>query len=248
MVGHIKLHRRILDWEWFDDEKTFRLFIYLLLKANWKPKPWKNIDIKRGQLATSVTSLSQNLGYTSSEIRSRLSSLTNSKEISTQTTNRFTVITICKYEDYQPSPDDESQTNRKHSDKQIATTKEDKKKEYKDKRTRKKHEGSEEAIIKKNKEIYITHVGLGLDKDYANFVKFLFGDNELDRQLDKCLAIPDDPITPRIFNNLINKHSKTLVADKVLGIETYKDSTTSVSRRLSVWCRKDKEEKNKLNP
>ena len=60
--------------------------------------------------------------------------------------------------------------------------------------------------------------------------------------------IPDDPITPRIFNNLINKHSKTLVADKVLGIETYKDSTTSFSRRLSVWCRKDKEEKNKLNP
>ena len=33
MEGYIQIHRKILEWEWFDDHNTFRLFMYLLLKA-----------------------------------------------------------------------------------------------------------------------------------------------------------------------------------------------------------------------
>ena len=30
--GYIKLHRKIVDWEWYDDLPVFRLFIHLPLK------------------------------------------------------------------------------------------------------------------------------------------------------------------------------------------------------------------------
>ena len=32
--GFIKLHRKILKWEWYDEPNTMRLFIHLLLTAS----------------------------------------------------------------------------------------------------------------------------------------------------------------------------------------------------------------------
>lgn len=34
--GWICLHRKILKWEWYQDTNTFRVFIHLLLNANWE--------------------------------------------------------------------------------------------------------------------------------------------------------------------------------------------------------------------
>ena len=34
--GFIKLHRKIVDWEWYDDiNRNFRFIYHLLLKANF---------------------------------------------------------------------------------------------------------------------------------------------------------------------------------------------------------------------
>ena len=44
----IKLNRKILDWRWFSDPVTRDLFIYCLLKANWKDGAWHGIEYKRG--------------------------------------------------------------------------------------------------------------------------------------------------------------------------------------------------------
>jgi hypothetical protein len=62
MNGFIKLHRQLLDWEWYSDNNTFRVFIHCLLKANYKDKNWKGIQIKRGQFVTSTSKLSTELG------------------------------------------------------------------------------------------------------------------------------------------------------------------------------------------
>ena len=35
--GFINLHRKILDWEWYDDINVFRVFTHLLLTVNWTP-------------------------------------------------------------------------------------------------------------------------------------------------------------------------------------------------------------------
>ena len=41
MNGYIKLHRSIMDWRWYDDPNTFRMFVHLLLKANHAAKDWR---------------------------------------------------------------------------------------------------------------------------------------------------------------------------------------------------------------
>ena len=39
--GFIKIHRSLLEWEWYQDTNTKTVFIHLLLTANYKDKNWK---------------------------------------------------------------------------------------------------------------------------------------------------------------------------------------------------------------
>lgn len=99
--GWIKLHRKILDWEWFTSPGTLQLFIYLLLRANKEDKKWRGILIKRGQLVTSVATISEETKLSTQQVRTSLNRLKSTNEITSKTTNRFTLVTVCKYESYQ---------------------------------------------------------------------------------------------------------------------------------------------------
>lgn len=99
--GFIKIHRKILNWQWYSDEVTFRVFLHLLLTANFKPATWKNIKIERGQLVTSITHLCQDLGYSRDTIYKALKRLETSGEIQRSPNARFTIITVVNYADYQ---------------------------------------------------------------------------------------------------------------------------------------------------
>ena len=100
---------RLLEWEWYDDLYMFRLFMHLLLKANYRDKEWHGTIIKRGQLVTSLANLSAETGLTYKQVRSCLDKLEKTGEVGRQTTNKFTIITVCKYGKYQQSPTDERQ-------------------------------------------------------------------------------------------------------------------------------------------
>lgn len=107
MEGFIVLHRKMLDWEWADDPGTVSLWIHLLLRANHEKGKWRGIVIKRGQLVTSVESLSLQTGLTKKQIRTRLDRLVESGCLGKQTANNYTLLTICKYGDYQDIPNNE---------------------------------------------------------------------------------------------------------------------------------------------
>ena len=51
--GWIKIHRQLLDWEWYDDINVTRLFLHILLKANHKSKNYKGEIVKVGEHLTS---------------------------------------------------------------------------------------------------------------------------------------------------------------------------------------------------
>lgn len=110
--GWIKLHRKILDWEWFSCSSTFHLFVYLLIKANTEDKQWRGIVIKRGQLVTSIANICKDTHLTTQQARTSLNRLKSTNEITIKTTNRFTLVTICKYESYQHYEDTEQQTKQ----------------------------------------------------------------------------------------------------------------------------------------
>lgn len=128
MQGWVSFHRKIEEWEWYDDANTFRLFFHLVLKANHKDNKWRGIDIKRGELVTSNEQLAKQLKLTVSKIRTSLNKLKSTREITIKTTNKNTVVTVVNYGLYQ-STDAEiatKTTNKSQSnDNQIATNNND---------------------------------------------------------------------------------------------------------------------------
>jgi hypothetical protein len=99
--GWIKLHRKFLEWEWYLDINTSRLFIHLLLLANHEQKKWKGRVIDRGQLITGLTSLSKQTGLTIRELRTSFNRLKSTGEVTYKTTNKFRIVTLVKYSEYQ---------------------------------------------------------------------------------------------------------------------------------------------------
>ncbi|RAJ17819.1 hypothetical protein [Olleya aquimaris] len=131
MVGFILLHRDIIEWEWYHSPEVFRLFIHLTLKANYNDKKWQGVQVKRGQLITSIAHLSSELMLSQQRIRTALKRLDSSGYIKRQPTNRFTLITILNYNKRQSIDNTINKqtplltTNKQHSNnKQLTITKE----------------------------------------------------------------------------------------------------------------------------
>lgn len=102
MAGRfIKLYDKILQWEWYSDINTFRLFIHLLLKANYKDLHFEGHTILRGQLVTSLPKLASQTGLTVRQIRVSLDRLKMTGEVSSSSYPRYRVITVIKYDEYQ---------------------------------------------------------------------------------------------------------------------------------------------------
>lgn len=99
--GFITLHRSILNWEWWGDMNVRNLFIYCLLKANYKDTKWQGIEIKRGSFVASLSSLSEGVGITQKQIRTALDKLINSGELASKKTNKYRIITVKNYSLYQ---------------------------------------------------------------------------------------------------------------------------------------------------
>jgi hypothetical protein len=131
-IGWIKLHRKLIDWEWYKDVNTFKLFLHLLLKANTETKKWQGQTINRGQLITSLKNLSHETGLTEKEVRTAISKLEKTKEVGKQTTSVNTTLTMINYDLYQSmgKPTDKRGTNEGQGrGKRGATTKEYKEEE-----------------------------------------------------------------------------------------------------------------------
>lgn len=144
--GFIKLFRQILDWEWYDDLPTCRLFIHLLLKANYAERNWHGQTIERGSCITSYATLASETGLSQEQIKRALKNLTKTGEIKRIATNKNTVICVVKYADFQgfgfeyneqttskEQAENKQKTNEQQTNnKQTTTTKEIKNKRNKE--------------------------------------------------------------------------------------------------------------------
>ena len=111
--GWICLHRSILNWEWWSDQNTFRLFIYCLLMANHEDRKWQGKVIERGSFITTLANIKQQTKLSLQQVRTSLAKLQETGEINIKTTNQNTHITICNYAFYQDKKDNEQQTDNK---------------------------------------------------------------------------------------------------------------------------------------
>lgn len=125
LQGYIKLYRSMLDWEWYDDVNTKVVFLHLLLTASFTDTSWHGIDVRRGQVITSLDSIASAVGLTKSQVRTALKHLKSTDEITDLRTQNFRLITLNNFNKYQSSgtpgstpgstPDDRPETDQSHS-------------------------------------------------------------------------------------------------------------------------------------
>lgn len=128
--GWIKIHRSIKEWEWYGVPEVVVVWIHILVNANMKDLKWKGMMIPRGSFVTSFAQLSKETGLSVQQVRTCIERLKSTNEITTKSTNKWTIVTVCKYNDYQlhehPNQQAEQQAEQQASNMQATTSKEGK--------------------------------------------------------------------------------------------------------------------------
>lgn len=101
MQGYIKLHRQLLEWEWYKNTPVKTLFIHCLLRANHADKKWQGVLIKKGSFITSYENLSIETGLSYKQVRTALDKLKLTGEVAHQTTSQYSIITINNWDKFQ---------------------------------------------------------------------------------------------------------------------------------------------------
>jgi hypothetical protein len=141
--GFIRVSKKILKWEWYTDVSTKALFFHLLLTANWKQAKWRGFVVERGQIITTRARLAKETGLTVQQVRTALTKLNSTNEVTHTTTNTYHIITVNNYEAYNPQGKISNQvsnqvsnqrtTNEQPTDNQRTTTIEEEEEEEEEK-------------------------------------------------------------------------------------------------------------------
>ncbi len=111
-AGWIKMFKKIEDWEWYDDSYVVHVFLHCLISANFKDGEWKNQHFKRGQFISSPSKISEKTGISVQSVKTSISKLRKSGELTSKGTNKNTVYTVVRYEMYQGDEVANQQTNQ----------------------------------------------------------------------------------------------------------------------------------------
>lgn len=103
--GFALLHRKIMDVPFYKDAEASHLWVHLLLRANHE-QTLVSTDVgdvicERGEFITGRNTLAMETGLTADRVKSLLRKFQNLGMISTKSNNRFTVLKVVKYDEYQ---------------------------------------------------------------------------------------------------------------------------------------------------
>ena len=123
--GWIKIHRKIMDNCIYKDAHLLHLFIHCLLKANHKANKFlfndKEMIIERGQFITGRLQLAEDLNVNSSLVYRKLKILENLKIVNIKSNNKFSLVTVLKYNTYQDLITTNEQQNEQQANNQRTT-------------------------------------------------------------------------------------------------------------------------------
>lgn len=145
MDGWIKLERKMLESSAFDNPLYFKVFCWCLLRANTKNGfakiGFKDIPVNAGDFITSMRRASAELHMHESCVRRILLEMQKDGRIKINATNKFTRISVVKWELYQ-CYDKNLTNNRQTNDEQPTNNRQttDDRQEYKKDKTVKKRE------------------------------------------------------------------------------------------------------------
>ena len=99
--GWLKIFRKIKKWKWYQKSEMVHLFLHFIFSANHEDKEWQGQTIKRGQFITGRNKLNTETGISAQTIRTCINRLKSTNEITSKSTNKFTIITVINYDKYQ---------------------------------------------------------------------------------------------------------------------------------------------------
>lgn len=91
---YIKIFRKMLGWGWYGDTNTFRVFMHILLNANYKESEFRGHKIPAGACVFGRKAWAKELGLSERQIRTALEHLKSTNEVTTKATNKFTIIHV----------------------------------------------------------------------------------------------------------------------------------------------------------
>lgn len=126
-MSFIKLDRKIIDSEVFAHDGHLRFWLWLLLRANYKKSfaaintgsGKKTVEVGRGQLLFGRNSAGSELRINSSTLYKWLKHFEKLGMIEAKSNKHFTVVTICKYDEYQSEERDEVTSREQASNKPV---------------------------------------------------------------------------------------------------------------------------------
>ena len=99
--GYILVDRNMCEWQWWQKHNTVIVFLWLLMKAQFHDSMFGGRQIKRGQVATTLSNIEQPNKLTRQEVRTAISNLKSTNAITIERCSKFLIITIVNYEEYQ---------------------------------------------------------------------------------------------------------------------------------------------------
>lgn len=125
-VGWLKLHRKIIEWEYFTNPECVQLLVYLLCQAD-----------EEGNVFTTVERICADLRLTRQVVRDRLKKMSSTNTSTIKSTINGTYITLCNFTSYNGKKNEVNhqtnhQTNQPEKEKvsPIPPIKENKKEKY----------------------------------------------------------------------------------------------------------------------
>ena len=134
------MYRKLLTSIVFQDEGVLKVWLWCLLRATYQPRPiefmGEEIELKAGDFITGTFSAADELKMSKSRVWRILEKLIRWKNISVKSGNRFTIISVNKFEEYQNDAlfgretiENQSGNHRETVGKPSGTNKKDKKEE-----------------------------------------------------------------------------------------------------------------------
>ena len=103
--GWVKLHRGLLEHGIFRDAAVLQVWMYLLLRASYREQKLaigrQVIFLQPGQLLYGRKAVSEKLGIGEGKLRGIMEMLEQSGSIVVESTNRYSVVTIVNWMEYQ---------------------------------------------------------------------------------------------------------------------------------------------------
>lgn len=109
--GYIKLHRKLLQWKYYNDPVMLKSWLWILLHAEWQETERNGNAIHPGEAAFKYRDMMADLQLSHSQVMRVLKRLKDGGDLTTRPSKpptgdlSFCIVTICKWSEYQANED-----------------------------------------------------------------------------------------------------------------------------------------------